>query len=109
VAAIARRGRQRVKASLAAAVAAGASEREDELLRQMSDMFKELAHLSVDLGAVWRSVECLRTQIEAQASALAELVAQIDDENQSAEILGRLMQSTRARLDVLEGAVPGSA
>jgi hypothetical protein len=109
VASIARRVWHRVRSSLADEVAARGVERDVELFRQMSDVFKELARISVDLGAVWHSVEGLRAQIDSQAATLAELLNQIDAENQSTEILGRLLQSARARLDVLEGAAQSSA
>jgi hypothetical protein len=98
MASIARRGWHRVKSSLADEVAARALERDVELFRQLSDVFKELA-------VIRRCVEELRAQIEAQA----ELGLQNDVESQSIEILGRLVRSARARLDVLEGAAQNSA
>lgn len=110
---VARRGWQRVKSSVAVEVEARVAEREMELLREMSDVFKELAHISVDLGAIWRSVQDLRAQVDAQAATLAELVEattlQMDVANQSTELLGRLLQSARARLDVLEGVAQNPA
>lgn len=106
---VARRGWHAVRRN----VAGDLTERDAEVLRQMSDVFKELAHLSVDLGAVWRSVQDLREQLDVQAAVLAELVdattLQIDLGNQSTELLGRLLESARARLDVLEGATHNSA
>jgi hypothetical protein len=104
VASVGRSGVQRVRSSLAGVVKARVA-REDEILRQMSDVFKELAHLSVDVGAVWQSVESLRAKVDAQTAMLSELLAvttMVDAERQSTELLGRLLQSARARLDVLE-------
>jgi septal ring factor EnvC (AmiA/AmiB activator) len=102
-----------VKSSLADEVEARVAARQDELLRQMADVFKELAHLSVDIGAIWRSVEGLRVQIDAQAAVLAEILdmttVRMGVENESTEILGRLLQSARSRLDVLEEAVQNPA
>jgi hypothetical protein len=99
--------------SFANEVEARVAEREEEILRQMTDVFKELARISVDLGAVWHAVEELRAHVDAQAATLAELLdvtsVQTEVGNQSTEILGRLLQSARARLDVLEGAAQHSA
>jgi len=102
-----------------------------ELLRQMGDVFKELAHLSVDLGALWNSLEETKRKLDAlngrldqltgrldtQADAIGELAAAVNDEidtaNESTDLLGRLVQSTRTRLDLLESerrgaGVPGT-
>jgi ABC-type transporter Mla subunit MlaD len=116
VASVARKGWHRVKSSLADEVIARTeqlqSAREKEILRQLSDVFSELARLSTDVGAVWRAVEEVSTRLDAQATDIATLVdavnAQIDIEYQSTEILGRLLQSTRARLEVLEQASPSA-
>ena len=91
------------------------SQAEAEILRQLTDVFKELAHLSTDLGAVWRSLEetkvkvdDLNRKLDAHATVLIHLAdalnEQIDGSNESTQLLGRLLQSTRSRLDVLEGA-----
>jgi ABC-type transporter Mla subunit MlaD len=103
------------------------AEREAEMLRQMSDVFRELSRLSVDVGAVWRAVgdakaqlvdvekkvDDLHRKLEAQAVAVAELTdtlgVQIDVETQSTELLGRLLQSARTRLEVVEKAVQAPA
>ena len=88
-----------------------------EVLRQMSDVFKELAHLSVDVGALWSSLEETKVKLDeanrkldAQTRLLSELSdtvnEQIDIGNESTEILGRLLRSARDRLDVLEGSRP---
>jgi methyl-accepting chemotaxis protein len=97
-----------------------------ELLRQMGDVFKELAHLSVDLGALWSSLEetkkkldeanarldQLAGRLDTQAAAISELAATVNDEidtaNESTELLGRLLQSTRTRLDLLESRRSGA-
>jgi hypothetical protein len=105
VASIARRGWQRVKLSFADEVAARSVERDAELFRQMSDVFRELARLSVDIGAVWRSVEELRATLAPLVNAAT---VEVDAEQESTELLGRLLQSTRARLDVLEEATKTS-
>jgi len=108
VASVARRGWRRVKSSLADEVVARTDQREAEILRQLSDVFSELARLSRDVGAVWRALEDISSRLNEQAAATAALVdsvnIQIDTDYQSTEILGRLLQSTRARLDVLEEA-----
>ena len=109
MASIARRGWHRVMSSFDARVV----EREEEILRQMTDVFKELARISVDLGAVWHAVEELRAHVEAQSATLAELLdvtsLQTEVGEQSTEILGRLLQAARSRLDALERAAPSSA
>lgn len=78
-----------------------------EVLRQMSDVFKELAHLSVDVGAVWRSLEEVKAKLDAQVRLLDEVTDRLNEQvqfgDESVELLGRLVQSTRARLEVLEG------
>jgi hypothetical protein len=71
----------------------------------MSDVFRELARLSVDIGAVWRSVEELRATLAPLVNAAT---VEVDAEQESTELLGRLLQSTRARLDVLEEATKTS-
>jgi hypothetical protein len=77
-----------------------------EVLRELGDVFKELAHLSTDLGAVWRSLEETKQKLDAQATLLIELVdglhEQLEFGDESTELLGRLVQSTRARVDRLE-------
>jgi len=93
----------------------GQSKGDDEILRQLGDVFKELAHLSVDLGAVWRSLEETKVKLDevngkldAQTIVFVQLAdsvnEQIEGGNESMELLGRLVQSVRSRLDVLEGA-----
>jgi len=108
VASVARRSWHRVKSSLADEVEARVAARQEELLRQLSDVFKELAHISVDLGAVWQSLEALRLQVDAQAVVLDDVLemttVRLGVANESTELLGRLLQSARSRLDVLEGA-----
>jgi len=109
VASAARRGWRRVKSSLADEVVARTTGEDNEILRQLSDVFSELARLSRDVGAVWRAVEDMSTRFNAHAAELAALVdavnAQVDTDYQSTEILGRLLQSTRARLEVVEEAL----
>lgn len=87
-------------------VVTGRSKAEAEILREMTDVFKELAHLSEDLGAVWRSLEDAKAKLDAQGvvvAALAEVVnEQIECGDESMELIGRLLQSTRARLEALE-------
>jgi hypothetical protein len=98
-------------------IAGRSAKHEDEVLRQLSDVFKELAHLSVDVGALWSSLEETKVKLDeanrkldAQTRLLSELSdtvnEQIDIGNESTEILGRLLRSARDRLDVLEGSRP---
>ncbi|MFZ0172351.1 MAG: hypothetical protein WAL04_11770 [Acidimicrobiales bacterium] len=104
----------RMRSSVAAEVAARGTDNEAELLRQMTDVFKELAHLSVDLGAVWSSLEETKgkldemgRRLDVQATVFAEFTdtvnEQIENDSESTELLGRLLQSARARIEVLEG------
>jgi ABC-type transporter Mla subunit MlaD len=100
---------------MSSGIVARSAKREEEILRQLSDVFKELAHLSVDVGALWSSLEETKgklddahRKLDAQAAILSELSdtvnEQIDIGNESTELLGRLLQSARGRLDVLEGS-----
>ena len=65
-----------------------------EILRQLSDVFKELAHLSAAL-------EETKGKLDNLADSVNE---QIENASESTELLGRLLQSARARIEVLEGA-----
>jgi len=105
----------RMRASVVTDVAERGTDKETELLRQMADVFKELARLSVDLGALWSSLEETKgkldevgRKLDVQASVLAELTDTVNEQievgNESTELLGRLLQSARARIEVLEGA-----
>jgi hypothetical protein len=95
------------------------AERENEMLRQMSDVFSELGRLSRDIGTLAAAVHELQLKADAQAAALREidehaaardgelldtLTAHVAADNQSTEILGRLLQATRSRLEALEDA-----
>lgn len=120
---VARSGWRRAKSSIAdevsertAAALADHAERQVEMLRQMSDMFREIARLSVDLGAVWQTLVQTRAELTEARELLASLNSvtselrdtvsvQVDVENQSTELLGRLLTSTRSRVDELAEAV----
>jgi hypothetical protein len=95
-----------VRSGLVDEIEARVATREDELLRQMSDVFKELARLSVDLGAISRAVEGVQEKLDAQAVLMVELTEttriRLDATYESIELLGRLLESARSRLDVLE-------
>ncbi len=112
---VTRSGWRRVKASIAAEVATSLTdhaERETEILRQLSDVFKELNRLSVDIGTLKSQLDELTGKVDSETAAIAELSdamkVQLEVENQSTELLGRLVQSARARLEVVESAVQGS-
>ncbi len=116
----------RLWSGVLAKVAPADTSAQEELLRQMADVFKELAHLSVDLGALWNSLEetkkkldevngrleQLTGRLDTQAVAIGELAETVNDEidtaNESTELLGRLVQSTRTRLDLLESGRSGA-
>ncbi|MGH9303900.1 MAG: hypothetical protein ACRDZ5_05730 [Acidimicrobiales bacterium] len=123
------RGWQRMKVSLAdevhsrlARAELDSAEREAEMLRQQSDVFSELTRLAETLGGLHGKVDALHakldalhakldaaaTAVEAELRELRELrdilSVQLDAENQSQELLGRLLSSARSRLDALEEA-----
>jgi hypothetical protein len=113
VSSITRSALQRLRSGASATV--HGSQTEAEILRQLTDVFRELARLSTDLGAIWRSLEETKVKVDdlnrkfdAQATTLAHLADDvteaIDGSDESIALLGRLLQSTRSRLDVLEGA-----
>jgi hypothetical protein len=91
---------------MSSGIVARSAKREEEILRQLSDVFKELAHLSVDVTK--GKLDDAHRKLDAQAAILSELSdtvnEQIDIGNESTELLGRLLQSARGRLDVLEGS-----
>ncbi len=103
---------RRLKASLANEIQARTetsladhAEREVEVLRQLADVFKELALLSQSLGDIGRAVAAL----ERQLAEIRETVGMnLDVDGQSTELLGRLLASTRARLEAVEEAVRSS-
>lgn len=106
-------GWRRAVSGAVSKVAAQSTAADAEILRQLSDVFKELAHLSVDVGAVWRAIEDVKEKLDSQAALLSEVAemlrghAEYGDE--SLELLGRLLQSTRARLEVIEAGMSGAA
>ena len=91
---VARSGWRRAKSGIADEVAARLQEREEEILRQLGDVFKEIVRLSSEVA-----------EISKRVAELADTVSvQVDVENQSTELLGRLLAQARARLDALEEA-----
>ena len=94
------RSGRRVGSRLAGVVSGRrAAEERAEILRQLSDVFKELAHLSVDIGAVFRSLEETKVTIAQLGDAVTE---RTEVGNESLELLGRLLESARARIEALE-------
>ena len=94
---VARSGWRRAKSSIADEVAArmeGHAAREQEILRQLTDVFKEIVRLSEEVSQLSRRV----------ADLAATVSVQVDVDNQSTELLGRLLAQARARLDALEEA-----
>ncbi|HEV8065268.1 MAG TPA: hypothetical protein VGP46_10575 [Acidimicrobiales bacterium] len=115
MASVARSGWHRFRSSLADEVAARneraiaeSAEREAETLRQMSDVFSELGRLSRDVGVLHESLHELRVQSDQNHLLLDEirsaLNAMVDTDSEATAVLGRVLQSTRSRLDSLEDA-----
>ncbi len=92
---------------------AESAERETETLRQMSDVLGDVGRLSVDVGAVWHVLGEVRAEVAETRKIVADLVTaletQIELTHQSTELLGRLVESARARLDALEEATQTTA
>ncbi len=89
------------------------AEREAETLRQLGDVFSELRRIAETLGELHRKLDGLQAKVDAltaafegRAAELRDMVAvQMDADGQSQELLGRLVASTRSRLEVVEEAV----
>jgi len=122
--ALVRRGWRRVRTSLADEVAlrvqealgdyeARERERFSELvaqlalvLAQLSDVFKELALISEANGEMRGALGSMDERLSAGLAELGDTVeVSLDVDNQSTELLGRLLASARARLEALEEAV----
>lgn len=94
VASIARSGWRRASSSIAARTAAEVAPTQAEILRQLSDVFAEIAKLSGAVG-----------ELEKRLADLGDSVSVlVDVENQSTELTGRLLAQARARIDALEEA-----
>ncbi len=109
MAAVKQSGWRRVISGVASRAAGRPTAAEAEILRQLSDVFKELAHLSADIGAVWLSLEDVKEKLDRHTPVLVELADMVRGEtefgDESLDLLGRLVQSTRARVEVLEATV----
>jgi hypothetical protein len=75
------------------------------LLAQMSDVFKELGLISEANGELRRAVDDMDRRLTGKLADLGDTVdSSLEVDNQSTELLGRLLASARARLDALEEA-----
>lgn len=75
--------------------------RETEILRQLTDVFAELKRLSAQASALQGVSDELKAKLEHLVSAVD---ADIETHIQTTQLLGRLLESARARLEILEEA-----
>lgn len=123
MASLARRGWRRAKSSIAEETAARLAERQaallgelpqamkdlcdtlrerqDLVLSQLPAVFAQLTEIANTLASLSSTVDELGKRVSELAGTVA---VQVDVENQSTELLGRLLAQARARLDALEEA-----
>jgi uncharacterized protein involved in exopolysaccharide biosynthesis len=78
------------------------AERETEILRQLADVSAELKRLSEQVAAREQAVSETNAKLQPLISMLE---ASLETQLQTTELLGRLLESARGRLEVLEEAL----
>ncbi len=83
----------------------GHTERETEILRQLTDVFGELKRLSAETSALEQGISETNARLE---QLIGTVEASIETHVQTTQLLGRLLESARGRLEVLEEALNGA-
>lgn len=80
----------------------GHTERETEILRQLTDVFGELKRLSAEVSALEQGIGDVHAKL---LQVISTVDASIETHIETTQLLGRLLESARGRLEVLEETV----